>query len=337
MPLSSDLCLDIHGLTVACQAESPLLAAELVRPFRYFCREGIARDITIEVIESAPPYQSLPPIRAQFSTPRNVVYRNREQKVVDYFGRGAIFQAAGAAHYRLYSTDRNLLCETFHLLVTSLFGQYCDREGLLRVHALAVSCNARAVLLLIPQGGGKSTLALRLLECPGIRLISDDDPVVARDGRILPYPKALGFLDPERIAHIPPEFVYARDRMEFGRKYLVDCEYWKDRIEHEPQARSVVVVTRRVLNGTPGIERASKGAALGSLMRDAVFGIGLYQGVEFLFNHSTWEAAAKGAIVYRRFLRAARLAANADVYHLTLASDVAGNARVLEDFLATLG
>jgi len=330
------MLLDIHGLTVRCEASAPDLAAELVRPFRYFARENIECDVTIMVTESAPPYASFPRLEAQFSTPRNVVYRSPEQKVVDYFGRGAIVQEPGAPRYRLYSQDRNLLGEAFYLLVTSLFGQHCDRNGLLRVHALAVSCRGRALLLLIPQGGGKSTMSMRLLENPAIKLISDDDPIVARDGRILPFPKALGVLDRQRVAHIPDEYVYAVDRMEFGRKYFVDFDYWRGRIEDQPIARSLLFVTRRVLNGEPSIERASKRAALRALLRDAVVGVGLYQGVEFLFNHSTWEVVAKGLTVWRRFLRAARLAMSADVYMFTLSTDVDRNCRVLEDFIGAL-
>jgi hypothetical protein len=336
MTMPTPTRLDLHGLTVRCETAAPDLAADLVRPFRFFLRDGAAAAVTIEVIEDAPPYASAGPIEAQFSTPRNVVYRDGARKVVDYFGRGAIFQDADSGSYRLYSRDRNLLCEAFYLLVTSLFGQYCDREGLLRVHALAVSHRERPLLMLIPQGGGKSPMALSLLERPGIKLISDDDPIVARDGRILPYPKALGFLDAERIAHIPPEHVFVTDRMEFGRKYLVDCDYWRGRIETEPLARPVVLVTRRVLNGTPAIERASKRAALSALLRDAVFGVGLYQGVEFMFSHSSWEALGKGALVFRRFRRAARLAAAADVYRFTLSSDVPANCRVLEAFIDAL-
>jgi hypothetical protein len=331
------MLLDIHGLTLRCETTSPALAADLVRPFKFFVREQIDCDVTIDVTEEAPPYDTVPPIEAQFSTPRNVVYRNGEHKVIDYFGRGAIFQRSGEPRYRLYSCDRNLLREAFYLLVTSLFGQYCDRNGLLRVHALAISCRGRALLLLIPQGGGKSTMSMSLLEQDAaIRLISDDDPIVARDGRILPFPKALGFLDRRRIEHVPAEYVYAIDRMEFGRKYFVDYDYWRDRIEDQPLDRSLLFVTRRVLNGTPAIVRASRAAAIKALMRDAVIGVGLYQGVEFLFNHTTWEAVAKGALVWRRFLRAVSLARRSEVYQFTLSTDVARNCEVLESFIGTL-
>jgi hypothetical protein len=44
-----------------------------------------------------------------------------------------------------------------------------------------------------------------------------------------------------------------------------------------------------------------------------------------------------GGVVARRFARATRLAARADVHRLTLGSDIDANARVLEGFLAGLG
>ena len=51
-------------------------------------------------------------------------------------------------NFELYSEDENLLCEAFYLLVLSLLGQYCDREGFLRVHALGVATPDKAVLKL---------------------------------------------------------------------------------------------------------------------------------------------------------------------------------------------
>ena len=45
---------------------------------------------------------------------------------------------------------------------------------------------------------------------------------------------------------------------------------------------------------------------------------------------------AKGLTVWRRFLRAARLAMSADVYMFTLSTDVDRNCRVLEDFIGAL-
>ena len=328
--------LDIHGFTVRCEADSDAFAEELVRPLRFFRRDDASPLVTIVVHESDPPYDRLPQLEAQFSTPRNVVYRNGKLKVVDYFGKGATLYEAGSARYEIYSRDRNLLCEAFYLLVLSLLGQYCDEHGLLRVHALALSSNDRAFLLMIPQGGGKSTMAFRLLAESQMRLISDDDPIISARGEVLPFPRALGVLDRKKIADVADEHVYSVDRMEFGMKYFIDVEHWNGRIETRPITKATLFVTRRLLNGSASIVKASKRKAMASLMRDAVFGVGLYQGVEFMFSHSSWEALAKGTTVMKRMARAARLVAASDVYELTLSGNVAENCRVFQEFVGKL-
>jgi hypothetical protein len=43
-------------------------------------------------------------------------------------------------------------------------------------------------------------------------------------------------------------------------------------------------------------------------VRDAVVGIGLFQGLEFLLSHSTWEVASRAGVVSRRFSSAFRIA-----------------------------
>lgn len=75
-------------------------------------------------------------------------------------------------------------------------GQFCDKNGWLRVHALALSYHYKAILLTWPTGGGKSTMMLvATLEKEDIKLISDDAPAVDRSDRILPFPERIGILD----------------------------------------------------------------------------------------------------------------------------------------------
>jgi hypothetical protein len=324
------ICL--HGLTIQCTAPSAALEAQLVRPFGLFLAESGEPEVQIEVIATAPPYEQFPVLEASFSTPRNIVYDAADCKVVDYFGSGATVENKGAGSFTIYGEDANFLQEAFYLLVLSIFGQYCDRNGMLRVHAMALSYADYAILMPIPPGGGKSTMAVAMLQEEGFRLISDDEPIVSQSGAILPFALRIGTLDKAKAEAIPAEFVYSIDRMEFGLKYFIDVRYWENRLEHRALDKVIYMAARRVLNGTPSIEEVPKYRVLKSLFRDAIVGVGLYQGLEFMFSHSAWRNAAQLATLMRRSVVAWKMLRRARTYRFTLSGDVAENRRILGEF-----
>jgi hypothetical protein len=332
--------LDIYGLRIECKSTSMDFNADLIRPFIHFVQHEKISDKSnttetyrIVIEEQDPPYDSFPVLPAAFSTPRNIVYKDRKRKIIDYFGKGEVLQDDSGRDYRIYGSDRNFLVEAFYLLVLSLLGQFCDQKGLLRIHALAMSYSDIAVLMLMPQGGGKSTMARTMIEEPEFQYISDDDPIVDQQGRILPFPRPLGILDRKSIEEIPEEFIYAVNRMEFGWKYYIDCDYWKNKTETRFLKKSIVLIGFRVLNGTASIQRLSKWKTFRVLIRDAVIGVGLYQGLEFLFNHSSWDALSKIPVILRRFLRAWSLVRSTSTFQFTLSSSSDQNMKVLKEFL----
>ncbi len=235
--------------------------------------------------------------------------------------------------YDVYSRDENLLREIVYLLVLSLLGQHCDRVGRLRIHALALSHGDRVFLFMMPSGSGKSTLAFGLLEAGGVGYLSDDDPLFDPACGILPFPRALGILDLERLSHIPAQYVSRVDRMEFGTKFLVDVAFWKDRIDARVLSDIVLVDTRRVLAGDPSIAEVSRWAIFRTLWRDAVLGIGLYQGLEFLVSRSSWELVYRVPILVRRLRLAATLARRAKAYRLTANRDAAATLALVRRFM----
>ncbi len=327
--------LNIYGLIIECKTESADLMPELLRPFVFFVTDENGRPASITRIfieESDPPYETFPSLPAAFSTPRNIVYQDKDRKIIDYFGKGVVVQSR-EEHYHIYGSDRNFLLEAFYLLVLSLLGQHCDREGLLRIHALAMSYRDIAVLMLMPQGGGKSTMARALMEEPEFRYISDDDPILDQHGQILPFPRPLGILNRKSIEEIPDEYVYKVNRMEFGWKYYVDCNYWKDKTETRRLKESVLLVGQRVLNGSPSIVKCSKMKTFAVLIRDAVIGVGLYQGLEFLLSRSSWNVFSKIPVVFRRFLRAMQFIRTTRTYQFTLSGSSGENLQVLKEFL----
>ena len=327
------MILDLYGLIILCKTESPDLASELVRPFKYFKTDQGHPDTTVMVEEVDPPYATFPSITASFSTPRNIIYKDKDLKIIDYFGKGMVVQDDSRKIYHIYSRERNLLQEVFYLLILSLFGQFCDRNGMLRIHALALSYHDKAILLTMPQGGGKSTMALAMLQEEEVKYISDDEPVFGRGGYILPFPRPLGISDKRAVKFIPEESVYQIDRMEFGTKYFIENDYWKDKIETKPLHDIFLFSGRRILSGIPSVERCSKREILITLIRDAVIGIGLYQGLEFIINRSTWELLSKITTAFKRFFLAFKLVRVSKTYRFTLSNDIAQNVCVLKEFI----
>jgi hypothetical protein len=66
------------------------------------------------------------------------------------------------------------------------------RDDLLSIHAAAVATNDGAVILPGDSGSGKTTLCARLLQ-HGAAYLSDDSVALDHAGRVLGYPKPLGF------------------------------------------------------------------------------------------------------------------------------------------------
>ncbi len=328
------ICL--HGLLIECSAPSPELEALVARPYKSYFSDEEVPEIVIDIIPESPPYEDFPDMEASYSTPRNVVYDSREKRIVDYFGKGVVIEEKDRQRFRIYGPDDNFLQEAFYLLVLSIFGQYCDRVGMLRIHAMALSYDNMAILMPIPQGGGKSTMAFAMLQEEGFKLISDDEPVVSPDGLILPFTLRMGTLDEKKLEDIPEEFVYSIDRMEFGMKHFIDAEYWKPQLETRPLKDIIYVTSRRVLNGPPSVRKIPKYRVFKSLVRDAIIGVGLYQGLEFLLSRSAWTTVAKTGTVFKRALCAWRMLGSARTYELTLSRDISENRRIFSTFIREL-
>ena len=329
----TSVILDLYGLVIHCKAGSPDLASELIRPFKYFKTDKGQPAIKVISKEVDPPYDTFPSIPASFSTPRNIVYKDKNLKIIDYFGKGVVIQDDSRREYHIYGRERNFLREVFYLLILSLFGQFCDRNGLLRIHALALSYHDKAILMTMPQGGGKSTMALAMLQEGDVKYISDDDPLFDRRGCILPFPRPLGISNNWVIKSFPKEYVYQIDRMEFGIKYFIENDYWKGGLETKPLNDIFLLSGRRILSGTPSIEKCSKKEVLSTLIRDAVIGIGLYQGLEFIINRSTWEVLSKMTTFFKRFFLALKLVRVSKTYRFTLTNNIAENVYVLKEFV----
>ena len=213
-----------------------------------------------------------------------------------------------------------------YLFILSTVGQYLDSRRIHRVHALGVSYKRKGILLLLPSGGGKSTMALQLMRQPGFLLLGEDTPLVDRHGRILPFPLRIG-VHPEQETGIPPEYLRTVNRMEFDPKTLIDIEYFKDRLG-EPVDPGLILVGERNLGDVSEIVPLARHRAFKAMVKYVIVGLGVYQGLEFLLERGLWKLLGNGSVAASRVYNSLRLLARAPAHRFVLGRDKKRTARL---------
>ncbi|MEW6270766.1 MAG: hypothetical protein AB1689_15900 [Thermodesulfobacteriota bacterium] len=333
-PPEAEEGFDFYGLTVAVEGHPAELVDQLRRDFAFFRRRAAvaSADVRVEIRLEEPPWECVPALPASVFTPRNVSFTDGVTTYLDYFGRGLAVLDRRDRSCVVHCPDPDLAHEIAYLFLLSTVGQHLDARGLHRVHALGVSHRGQGILLLLPSGGGKSTLALELLSRPGFFLLSEDTPLVDRRGRLLPFPLRLG-VRPEERPEIPPQYLRTVRRMEFDPKTLIDLEYFRGRIGDVVPAK-VLLVGERNSGAVSAIVPTSNPAAFRALVKYMVVGLGVYQGLEFLLERGAWELAGQSGVVASRTASALQLLARVRPYRFVLGRDRDRNTRTLLEFLA---
>jgi hypothetical protein len=328
-PSAATLGFDVHGLRMVVRGDWPGVIADVGRDFAWFAEPsapsespgaGGGGDAEVVIQRRAPDYAPWRDLQQSFVTPRNVVYSRDSRSAIDYFGKALTVYDRRQGTARIQGVDPGLVHEAAYHFILSRIGQHLDAIGLPRLHALGLASRQGAVALFLPSGGGKSTLALRALQDEDIRLLSEDSPLIDRRGRLHPFPLRIG-LNPHHAGEVPSEHVRVMERMEFHSKLVLDIDAYRDRVESSPQPLTHIVIGRRSLAHKPRLEPVPRRAAAGTLLREVVVGVGLYQGMEFVFRRGL---ADIGSQIRPALVRAARCGAGlrrASVWHLVLSRD----------------
>ncbi len=330
----SDSCfLNIYGFHARIQCASPAVLAGIREDFAFFEQsfEAGSTFVQIELFETDPLYENFAHAGQPVFTPRNVSYRSGGKTFLDYSGRALGIHDPAQRTFQVYSRKPDLLYEATYLFLLAQAGESFDARHLHRVHALGVAVQQKAALILLPMGGGKSTLGSVLLQFPEIQLLSDDSPLIDREGTVWAFPLRLGLL-PGFEGTIPPDMLRKIQRMEFGPKLLVNYGYFANRVVSQAEPCLLFLGSRSLRNSCE-ITPASRTAALRMMISNCVIGLGLFQGMEFVFQRGWKEIFRKGVAAWSRLRASWRFIRRCEVYHLTLGRDLELNGKVVVDEL----
>ncbi len=330
--------IDVYGLRARIDGDWPEIAEALRLDFAWFRSQPGDSPVDIEVVieRRTPDFDAFGAVPATFVTPRNVVYQDGGRTIVDYFGKAVSIVERSSGRFVIQGEEQHLVHEAAYHYLLSRIGEHLDSRRLPRLHSLAVAGSQGAVAVMLPSGGGKSTLALRALRDDRVRLLSEDSPLIDRRGRLHPFPLRIGVNTTDADA-LPDGRVRRIERMEVHPKLVLDLEAFRDRIEASPQPLAHLVLGRRTLGLEAGIEPVGRSRAVGTLLRECVVGVGLYQGMEFVLQRGMRDVFAQlGPAITRAACCAAGLA-RARVWLLTMGRDHDRNWSALEPLLRTDG
>ncbi len=324
--------LNFYGVGGEVSCDDSLLCDELRRDFEYFVVSDCDPAFSIRLDACPVPPGRVPARRAAFRGDGYSAYDRGGVRTVDYQGRALAVLDFRTESAELFSPDRELLRELGYLLIASRAGFLMDLRGLHRVHALGLAHRGRGALVLLPSGGGKTALFLDLFKTGKTRLLSEDTPLVSRDGMLHPFPLRLGLTPQENVSEIPKNLIRTMVRRRHGRKLLVDLPYFKS-VVSGPVVCGLVVVGRRGAGASPSVRRLWRPGASGALLSSLVVGWGVPQLTEFMLRT---DAVGLGALVKIAASRAVAMGAllrRSRTARCTLGTDRSANADALLELM----
>jgi len=326
-----------HGVGVQVQGSEEEVRRAIEHDFSFFLAPSGTTAFCLTLHPEKPDYDSLPKMTASAATPRNICFKGKNETYIDYFGRALNVYNQHKETCNIYTDDPDLAHEISYLTILSRVAEKLDRKGIHRIHALGLEYQQRAILVLLPCGGGKSTLAMSFLQAPDrkIKLISEDSPLVKRDGSLLPFPLRVGVLPQSLPAGIDESYTRWDRRMEFRPKVSIDIRYFADKIYREEARPSLILLGIRSTENDARISPVGRLAVIKHSLMHSVIGIGLYQGMEFIMQKKASALVAHGGIVFSRMYNNLRLVLGSRIYSFVMGRDISRNYEVLSRFITS--
>ena len=331
------LRFNFYGVTLRVDCGRSDIRVQIKRDFRHFLIENIheiSEAVRLELRCDPPPLERIPSSTPLWSDPLYSVHDDGQERWVNYNGQALCHYDFSGEAGTLWCPDPALMHELAYLLIHSRIGEMLDKKGLHRVHALGFSYRNKGVLVLAPMGGGKTTLGMELLRYPGVNIFSDDSPLADADGNLYPFPLRFGVLPSEEsLQRIPDDFKRTFHRRLYGRKILVDYEYFKEKISAPCKIHAIFTLEK---NGSSShIRAAGAFRPFFALFSSLVVGYGVPQIREYFLRANPKDMAQTVRIGFKRLKTARSLLEKARCYRLLFGPETESNGGKLLRFLET--
>lgn len=321
--MSAHLWLNFYGEIVLLSSEWIEVVNLIEKDFSMFKSAACEKNhLSIEVFKTHPSNVKIPQVSSRMQSLNSITYQVRNIRYNDYYGNLLSIFDYNDESAKIYSEQIEKTHEVLYLLILSRIGKKLDIRGLHKLHAFAVSYGDIALVCMMPMRGGKSTLLLEMLKYPDIKMISDDIPLVTRQGEVLPFPIKIGVnhFSGEIEVNEPEKNVYKLLREHYGEKTFISLNGLPERIEKiDKKFKKVILIEALRFNSDESQLRPESGLRVFvGLFKHGVIGIGLPMIIEYFWEFGIKDFFIKTYIFISRFLSFSVLAIKATNYRLSL-------------------
>lgn len=291
--------INLLNLSIVVKTDEDTVLQKIKDEFHFFITdEKPHRKFTVHIQKEAPP--KIPELIATKIFTHAVVYTYRREKFIDYHGKGHIHQKGNS--FFIYSLDEQLLFELAYITIHSLFGELAQRRGLYRIHALSGTYRKRDFILVLPSGGGKSSMLVEFLKDPEFKVISDDSPFIDGKGKIHSFPSKISLASIPENSELTDRPWQTFTRSLYPPKHTLSLSHLDNRVNIRPMdSRPMLILGVRSSYRSPVIQRLKSFEAMKVLLENMIIGVGLPQIIEIFldFNYLSDFTKVSKAIVKR--------------------------------------
>ena len=286
----------IHGVGAEVRSDCEELVSHLEHDFHPFLSTLACPANFRILVRSCPTPQEK--WRRMLKLGRSELYWARPgRRRVRFFGKAWVDYYYARGTCEIFCADPDAAYESCYFALMSYVGERLDKMGIHRVHGLAIANDRGGVLFLAPSGTGKSTLALEALRNQGVRILSDDIPLVNRAGELLGFPQRIALRERPQIEDA---FVRKFKRQTYGEKFVVGGRYFSDRVALHAPLNRIVLMRRRAGTMDTSIQPQSRARLTLELLRWLVIGHETPQIAELFLRFSPDELVSRVAIFASR-------------------------------------
>jgi len=327
---------DFYNITLKVIANTPDLIQRINKDFSYFKKDLIKQQIqfNFQFFLGDIPWNKLPKTVASKQSFNSITYREGAICYNNYYGEALSIYNFSTDEAVIYSNSLDRLHEISYLLILSRTGKALDKKGIHKIHAFGISQNSINIIGMMPMKGGKTSLFLDLIDDSKINILSDDTPLVTRSGRILPFPIRVGMEQiPKRTENnIDTQKIYTINRKQYGIKKLIPMYAFQNSIG-DGKGTIVLFEGKRISYDECKIEKCSKLAMIGPLLKHMVVGMGLPLILEYFLENTFKDMIYNFSILLSRLLAMMSLLFRAKTYNAYLGPDKELNRKTIKYFI----